>query len=72
MTGYRGETRPRREPTRHHIVMSSAAHQHRDVDDPFPPLSNSQFPSLYIHSPIKNLYREYMRSKSGYTKGKSA
>lgn len=65
---YRGEVRPRRESTRHHIEMSGAAHQHHGMNDPFPPLSSKQFPALYIRSPIKNLYRQYMRSKSAYRK----
>ena len=67
---YRGETRPRRTPVRHHIVMSAASHDMRPVDDPFPPISTKQFPSLYIRSPVKNQYRRYMQSKSPYRKPK--
>lgn len=67
---YRGEVRPRREPTRHHIEMYSASHRHQEVNDPFPPLSSKQFPSLYVRSPIKNLYRQYMGAKSAYKKPK--
>jgi hypothetical protein len=52
---YRGEVRPRRQPPRHHIETSAAAHQHHDIDDPFPPLSSKQFPALYIRKPIKNV-----------------
>ena len=70
MNEYRGEVKPRRQPTRHHIELWSTAHQHRDVDDPFPPLSNSQFPALYTRSPIKNLYHRYMSAKSAYKKPK--
>ena len=72
MSEYRGEVRPRRTPSRHHIVMSSAAHQHRDVDDPFGPLSNAQFPAMYTRNPLKNVYRNYMRSKTAYGKPRSA
>lgn len=68
MNNYRGETRPRRQSPRHHIEMYSASHRARDVSDPFPPLSSKQFPALYIHNPIKNQYRNYMRSKSAYRK----
>jgi len=65
---YRGEARPRRQSPRHHIETYSAAHQHHDVDDPFPPLSSRQFPALYVRNPIKNQYRSYMRAKSAYRK----
>lgn len=68
MNEYRGEVKPRRTSTRHHIEMSAAGHQHRDVDDPFPPLSSKQFPAFYIRSPVKNLYRQYMSAKSAYKK----
>jgi hypothetical protein len=61
---YRGEVRPRRQPPRHHIETSAALHDTRPVDDPFPPLSNKQFPALYVRDPIKNQYRRYMRAKS--------
>jgi hypothetical protein len=70
MSEYRGESRPRRSATRHHIELWSTAHQHRDVDDPFPPLSSSQFPALYTRSPVKNLYHQYMRSKAPYKKSR--
>jgi hypothetical protein len=66
---YRGEVRPRRSSPRHHIETSAAAHQHKPVNDPFPPLSNKQFPAMYQHDPIKNQYRQFMRSKSAYRKG---
>jgi hypothetical protein len=65
---YRGEVRPRRQAPRHHVETSAASHQHHDVDDPFPPLSSKQFPSLYVRNPVKNQYRNYMRSKSAYRK----
>ena len=65
---YRGEVRPRRQSPRHHIVMSAAAHDMRPVDDPFPPISSKQFPSMYIRSPMKNQYRNYMRTKAPYKK----
>jgi hypothetical protein len=65
---YRGEVRPRRSPPRHHIETSAAAHQHHNVDDPFPPLSSKQFPALYQHDPIKNAYRKFMRAKSPTSK----
>ena len=41
-------------------------HMSKDVSDPFPPLSSKQFPSVYQRDPIKNQYRQYMRSKSPY------
>jgi len=63
---YRGESRPRRQPPRHHVETNAAAHQHKQVNDPFPPVSNKQFPAMYQHDPIKNQYRRYMRSKSPY------
>jgi hypothetical protein len=63
---YRGETRPRRQGVRHHIEASAAAHRARDVSDPFPPLSNKQFPAFYVRNPIKNQYRRYMRAKTPY------
>ena len=63
MSEYRGEVRPRRTPSRHHIVMSSAA---------FGPLSNAQFPAMYTRNPLKNVYRNYMRSKTAYGKPRSA
>ena len=68
MSEYRGEVKPRRQPSRHHIVMSSAAHDYRPVDDPFPPISSKQFPAMYTRSPMKNAYRSYMRAKTPYTK----
>ena len=61
---YRGESRPRRQGTRHHIETSAAVHHTHSPDDPFPPLSNKQFPSFYQHDPVKNQYRRYMRAKS--------
>lgn len=67
-SGYRGEVRPRRQPTRHHISLSAGQHRTDTVDDPFGPLSSKQFPSLYQRSPIKNQYRKYMRAKTAYTK----
>lgn len=67
---YRGEVRPRRQPARHHMGISAGSHRKREVLDPFPPLSNSQFPAMYIRSPVKNAYRSYMRSKSAYKKPK--
>lgn len=68
MSEYRGEVRPRRQPTRHHIEMSAASHRSHDVTDPFPPISSKQFPALHTRSPIKNQYRKYMRAKSAYKK----
>ena len=65
-SGYRGEVRPRRQPSRHHIVMYSSAHQTKTVSDPFPPISSKQFPAFYVRSPVKNQYRTYMKSKSIY------
>lgn len=67
-SGYRGESRPRREPTRHHISLFAGSHRHDSVDDPFGPISNKQFPAFYTHNPIKNQYRRYMRAKSAYQK----
>ena len=64
--GYRGEVRPRRQPTRHHIQVSAGLHKTGTPTDPFPPLSSAQFPALYIRSPMKNAYRKYMRAKSPY------
>lgn len=62
---YRGEVRPRRQGVRHHIETFSAAHQVKPVSDPFPPISNTQFPAMYQrNNPIKNQYRRYMRAKS--------
>jgi hypothetical protein len=66
---YRGESKPRRSSPRHHIETSAAAHQHKQVSDPFPPLSSKQFPALYVRDPIKNQYRQFMRAKSAYRKG---
>ena len=65
-SGYRGEVRPRRRPSRHNIHIHSATHSTQPVNDPFPPLSNQQFPAFYQRNPIKNQYRRYMRSKSIY------
>lgn len=70
MSNYRGEVRPRRQPPRHHVIMSAAAHSTAPVSDPFPPISNKQFPSLYIRNPINNQYRRFMRVKSPYRKGR--
>ena len=67
---YRGETKPRRQPPRHHIQVSASAHRPKDVSDPFPPLSSKQFPSFYVRSPIKNAYRSYMKVKSPYQKSR--
>lgn len=64
MNGYRGETRPRRQGVRHHIETFAATHQQHHPTDPFPPLSNKQFPAMYSRNPIKNQYRRYMRAKS--------
>lgn len=69
-SGYRGEVRPRRQPTRHHITMNAASHDPRPTDDPFPPISTKQFPAFYVRSPVKNQYRRYMRMKSPYSKPK--
>ena len=67
-SGYRGEVKPRRQPSRHHITLSAAAHDYRPTDDPFPPISSKQFPAFYQRSPMKNQYRSYMRAKMPYTK----
>jgi hypothetical protein len=48
--------------------MNAAAHQHKPVNDPFPPISSKQFPALYTRNPIRNQYRQFMRSKSAYKK----
>ena len=64
--GYRGEGRPRRSPTHHHVQVNAGLHKTGAPSDPFGPLSNAQFPSLYIRSPMKNAYRSYMRAKSPY------
>jgi hypothetical protein len=72
MPGYRGETKPRRQPVRHHIEMFAASHRAVNPTDPFPPLSSAQFPALYVRAPIKNLYRQYMNAKSAYKKSKVA
>jgi hypothetical protein len=69
-SNYRGETRPRRQASMHHISVNAALHRKRDVSDPFPPISTKQFPALYTRSPIKNQYRSYMRTKSAYKKPK--
>jgi hypothetical protein len=63
---YRGQVRPRRQPPSHHIQVSAGLHKTGGPSDPFGPLSNKQFPSLYIRNPIKNVYRSYMRQKSPY------
>jgi len=65
---YRGEVRPRRQPSRHHISLFAGQHKTDTVDDPFGPLSNKQFPAFYQRSPIKNAYRKYMRAKTPYMK----
>ena len=67
---YRGEVRPRRQPSRHHVTMAAAKHDTRPVTDPFPPLSSKQFPAFYTRSPTKNAYRSFMRMKSPYSKPK--
>jgi hypothetical protein len=61
---YRGEVKPRRQGTRHHIETSASAHMAQDVSDPFPPISNKQFPAFYVHDPVKQQYRRYMRAKT--------
>ncbi len=61
---YRGEVRPRRQGTRHHIETYAAAHQTHNPQDPFPPLSSKQFPAMYTRDPVKNQYRQYMSAKS--------
>jgi hypothetical protein len=68
---YRGEVRPRRQPTRHHIVMHVSSHRHDDTSVPFKVLSNAQFPALYIRSPVRRQYRNYMRAKSPYQRQRS-
>ena len=68
MSGYRGETRPRRQPSRHHISLYAGAHKTDEVNDPFPPFNSSQFPAFYTRNPIRNQYRRYMRMKTPYTK----
>jgi hypothetical protein len=68
MPGYRGQSRPRRQPSRHHISTFASAHKPRDVSDPFAPISSKQFPALYTRSPVKNQYRRYMRAKSPYSR----
>jgi len=68
VSGYRGEVRPRRQSTRHHIEMHAASHRSGKPSDPFPPISTKQFPALYTRSPMKNQYRSYMRAKTPYHK----
>jgi hypothetical protein len=63
---YRGEVRPRRQPSRHHFQMNAATHSTQPTNDPFPPLSSKQFPAFYTRSPVKNQYRRYMKTKSIY------
>jgi hypothetical protein len=63
-SNFRGETRPRRQGTRHHIETSAAAHHTHKPDDPFPPISNDQFPAMYQRSLVKNAYRKFMRAKT--------
>lgn len=65
---FRGEVRPRRQSVQHHIVTNAATHVARPVDDPFAPISNTQFPAMYTRSPVKNAYRRYMRMKSPYSR----
>ena len=65
-SGYSGEVRPRRRPTRHNITVSAASHDTQPVNDPFPPISSAQFPHLYQRNPIRNQYRRFMRQKSIY------
>lgn len=48
-------------------MTSAARHDTRPVSDPFAPISNSQFPQLYIRSTMRNQYRNYMRIKTPYT-----
>lgn len=67
--GYRGETRPRRSPTRHHVQIGAGLHKTGAPSDPFGPISSKQFPALYVRNPVKNVYRRYMRAKSPYLKG---
>jgi hypothetical protein len=50
--------------------MSAASHRLHDVTDPFPPISSKEFPALYVRSPVKNQYRNYMRQKSPYQKAR--
>jgi hypothetical protein len=65
---YRGESRPRRQASRHHVTLAAAKHDTRPVNDPFPPMSSKQFPAFYQRNPQKNQYRSYMRMKSPYSK----
>lgn len=50
--------------------MAAATRDTRPVNDPFAPLSNKQFPALYVRNPVKNVYRRYMRAKSPYLRGR--
>ena len=50
--------------------MSAARHDSRPVTDPFAPISNSQFPQLYIRSTMRSPYRSYMRAKAPYARFK--
>jgi hypothetical protein len=65
-SGYRGEVRPRRRPTRHNIHVSAATHSTAPVSDPYEPISAGGFPAFYQRNPIRNQYRKYMRLKSIY------
>ena len=71
MSGYRGATRPRRQNNQRRMIPSAALNKSHDVSDPFPPISNKQFPAFYQRDPIKNQYRAYMRAKSPYQSHRS-
>ena len=65
-SGYRGEVRPRRRPSRHNITVSAANTSTLPTTDPFGPISSKQFPAFYQRNPIRNQYRKFMRQKSIY------
>ena len=72
---FRGEVRPRRQPAgRRHIMTSAAKTRSDDFSNPFKStptvstLSSKQFPALYVRSPLKRQYRNFMRMKTPYTR----
>jgi hypothetical protein len=62
----------RRQSTRHHVEMYSAAHRSKDFSSPWTAgkinLAPAQFKSQYIRNPSRNQYRNFMRVKSPYKK----
>jgi hypothetical protein len=66
------QSRGRRQPTRHHVQLSSAAHQIKGFSSPYTAgpinLASAQFGSQYVRNPSRNQYRRFMRVKSPYSK----